>query len=138
MARYRSNFIRRSQYWLPRNTYRTVRDYCECYYELKEEYRNHVGLSRGDTGAGASGEGDPTAMQAIQLANVGTHIRRIEDIARSVAPELHPYLLMGVAEGATYSMLEGRGIPCGRGLYYRKRQEVYYRIACQLGLKITV
>ena len=137
MARYRSKHIRQSAHWLPRRTYRAVRDYCECYYELKEEYSAHVGLTHSDTGAGSPGTGDPTATQAMQLAGLGTHIRRIEDTARAVAPELHPYLLMGVAEGATYPMLEGRGIPCGRTLYYIKRQEVYYRIAIQLGLKIV-
>lgn len=135
MSRIRLRHSKKSRYYLEPELYMETYWHCMRYHALKTEYENSVGLVRGRSEGASSGTGDPTASQAMRLARIGTAIRRIEDTARAVAPEIYTYLLAGVTERhMTFDRLKAKGMPCERDMYYDRRRKFYWLMAKKLGV----
>ena len=135
MAKVRSRFSRNSKYWIPPHVFMVVYHYCLNYPDWKAEHDLSVGLRsmRGEGGGG--GTGDPTANQAMRLANLAERISLIEDTVNFVAPEISMYLLRYVTdEDLTFDMVKAQGCPCERKMFYDRRRAFYFLLANRLKL----
>lgn len=135
MAKVRSRFSKKSKYWLPKHVFMVAYHYCLNYPDWKAEHDLSIGLRsmRGEGGRG--GTGDPTANQAMRLADLAQKINLIEETVNFVAPEISAYLLAYVTdEDLTFDMIKARGCPCERKMFYDRRRAFYYLLANKLKL----
>lgn len=135
MAKVRSRFSKKSKYWLPKHVFMTAYHYCLNYREWKAEHDLSVGLRSTHGEGGSGGTGDPTASQAMRLADLAEKIMLIEDTVNIVAPEINAYLLAYVTdEDLTFDMIKAQGCPCERAMFYDRRRAFYFLLATRLKL----
>lgn len=135
MAKVRSRFSKKSKYWLPKHVFMTAYHYCLNYPGWKAEHDFFIGLHSVHGESGGSGTGDPTANQALRLADLGQKIMLIEDTVKFVAPDIAEYLLRYVTdEDLTFDMVKAQGCPCERAMFYDRRRAFYYLLANRLKL----
>ena len=73
---------------------------------------------------------DPTADPAIARSELLEKIVLLEGIAKAVMPECPEYLIRGVSEeGVSVEDLIKSGMPFGKNLYAKRRQQFYYLIS---------
>lgn len=125
----------KSQYYLPKQEYLTLRHFCYQYPEWHDRRKalllegvravNCDGMPHG------SNTMDPTESAGIKIAMLDRNIRAVEETAAEAGGELYKWLLKGVTdENATYAYLKQvMKIPCGKNLYYRRRQMFYWRLS---------
>ena len=131
--RYRT-LSQKNAYYIPKHTFMIVYHYCLNYPDWKRQYADSVGL-KSPGGGGGGGIGDPTASQAIAVADLGEKIHMIEETAMQTEPSIYKYLLRGVTEeGMTFDQLKAQGMPCERKMYYDRRRKFYYALAAKLKL----
>ena len=134
MARVRARFSRRSKYYVPKHIFMLVYHYCLNYGDWQAEHDTRIGLCRGG-GDNSGGVGDPTAAQAIRLADLYERIALIEQTAQEVEPSLHPWLLRYVTtEALTFDRLKAEGMPCERKMFYDRRRKFYWLMSQRLKL----
>lgn len=116
------------------NKFRCLYYYVLQYPEWRKEYNRAVSartISYGRNGDGGGG-GDPTAKQAIRKAELKKKMEIIEDAVRQCCPGIESYMLQAITEPLTWDIVEARGIPCCRKVFFKKRHEVlsliYYQI----------
>ena len=125
----RSEYSKRTKYYLPKHVARSCANYCRMYPHWK------AGLNRGlsavvyDGMPHGSGAGDPTAAQAAKNEALRTLMLPVEESARKVAPDIYEWFLRGVTEGVSFEQLQLQGIPCGRGYYFRRKRLFYKMLA---------
>lgn len=137
MAKVRARFSRKSKYYISKHAFMTAYYYCLNYNEWVAEHDLSVGLHSGDGEGEGSGEAtsDPTASQAIRLADLYEKIELIRATAYAAEPSIHPYLLMYVTnEGLTFDKLKAQGLPCERKMFYDRRRKFYWMISKKLNL----
>lgn len=135
MAKVRSRFSKKSKYWIPKHVFMTAYHYCLNYPDWKAEHDLSIGLRSMHGEGGGGGTGDPTANQAIRLANLAQKIGLIEDTVNYVAPEISSYLLAYVTdEDLTFDMVKARGCPCERKMFYDRRRAFYWMLSKRLNL----
>ena len=137
MTKIRTRFSRKSKYYISRGAFLSAYGFSLTYNDLKREHDTLVGLTRGngDGGEGSGGIGDPTASQAIRLADLAEKINLIEQTAYDTDPPLHPYLLMYVTnEHMTFETVKALGIPCERTMFYDRRRKYYWLLSVRMGL----
>ena len=94
--------------------------YCMQYPDWIKEIRELRGL----------GLSNPTASAAIKAAELSKRCKLIEDTAVEANKEIAQYILAGVTDTeCTYMVLEARGMPASRALYYRSRRKFYYLLS---------
>lgn len=139
MARVRSRFSKKSKYYISKHVFLTAYHYCLNYDEWVEEHELSIGLRSGngdDSGSsGSGGTSDPTASQAIRMANLYEKIETVRSLAYAAEPSLHPYLLQYVThEDMTFDKLKAQGMPCERKMFYDRRRKFYWMLAKKLEL----
>ena len=129
---------RRSPYYLPKQEFLTVKHFA-FQYPLWQAKRQALMLEgvRAITYDGmphGSNVQDPTESAGLRLAVIDRNIKLVEDTAAEVGGDLYRWLIRGVTdETITYEVLRSKyGMPCGRNLYYRRRQIFYYRLNLKL------
>ncbi|QWT53795.1 hypothetical protein [Eubacterium sp. MSJ-33] len=104
--------------------------YCMQYPDWIKEIRELRGLRSHETGATGNGLSNPTASAAIKAAELSKRCKLIENTAVEANRELAQYILAGVTDTeCTYPVLEARGMPASRALYYRSRRKFYYLLS---------
>ncbi len=99
------------------------------YPEWIKELKELRGLRSHEQTAG-TGLSNPTASAAIKAAELSKRCKLIEDTAMEANRELAQYILAGVTDTeCTYPVLEARGMPASRALYYRSRRKFYYLLS---------
>jgi hypothetical protein len=124
----RPELSEKNPYWIEKHRYYELKHFCLQYPIWKKAYQSLDGLSRHpndlaifDRGDGLS---DPTARCALAKTYYAERMRLVEQAAIQSSPDLYSYLLIGVTEGVSYSILQARlHIPCCKDIYY----EVYRR-----------
>lgn len=112
----------------------TCRYYCLNYPDWKQEHDDSIGLTHGN-GEGGSGVSDPTAAQAIRMADLAERINLIEQTVYDAEPDLYKYLLMCVTqEGLTFDKLKAQGMACERKMFYDRRRKFYWLMSRRLHL----
>lgn len=135
MGRIRSKFSPKSKYYIGRHAFLTTYYYCLNYPGWKRLHDSMVGLHRSGDDGPRGGSGDPTASQAIRLADLAEKIEMIRQTAYAAEPSLHPYLLRYVTEeDMTFDRLKALGIPCEKKMFYDRRRKFYYLMSKQLNL----
>ena len=123
-----------SEFYLPPEIFRHVIAYCRCYPRWKNASA-HAGISAVNYDGMPHGTdiSRPTENAVVSAyRDYAPHkCRLIEETVREVDSGLYQWLLRGVTRrNATYNYLRGKlGIPCGKNLYFKKRQEFYWRLA---------
>ena len=124
---------KKSRYWVPPEEFKLAVQWSKCYLIWVKELESMPDPSRGiayDTEkVQTSNEYDSTAELAIRRDELARKVRLIKDLAKMVTSDLYPWLLKGVTEDYTADQLIAQGMPCGRNLYLRKRQQFYYHLA---------
>ncbi len=115
------------------NKYRCLHYYVLQYPQWRKEYSKCVSASSICYGnSGGSGGSDPTAKQAIRKAELKRKMEIIEDACRKCCPGMESYMLQAITEPLTWDIVEARGIPCCRKVFFKKRHEVlrliYYKV----------
>lgn len=139
MARVRSRFSKKSKYYITKEAFLAAYRWCHNYDAWVAEHELSVGLRSGngdDSGSpGGGGMSDPTAAQAIRLANLYENIETIRSLAYAAEPSLHPYLLQYVTHAdMTFDKLKAQGMPCERKMFYDRRRKFYWMLAQKLNL----
>ncbi|MBR2258565.1 MAG: hypothetical protein IJ899_14795 [Blautia sp.] len=127
----RSDFSKRSKWWLSKHRFLELYHYCLQYREWKAELesldgRRAVGYDAAPGGGGESS--DPTYNLARRRAELEEKILNVEECAYEADGELAKYILLGVTDdSATYNFMDKRlNIPCGKNTYYDRRRKFYY------------
>ena len=123
-----------SPYWTPKEDYRAAVYWCKRYplwiKELETLPDTSKGLSYEADKVQTSSSYDATADTAIKRSEILTKVLLLEGIAKAVMPECPNYLIRGVTEeGIKTEDLIASGMPFGKNLYLRKRQQFYHLIA---------
>ena len=88
------------------------------YYELK-----HFCLQYPPT--------NPTEKIATARAFYSKRIELIDKVIEKLNPSLAPYVKMGVTEELTYDVLQIRGCPCCRDMYYAEYRYFFWRLSIE-------
>ena len=83
-------------------------------------------------GVGGGGIGDPTPARAVRIAELRGMMHPVEDAARAAGAEIYEWLMLSVTKGVSFEGLQARGIPCGRGYFFRRRRMFYKILAVRL------
>ena len=135
MRKVRSKLSKKNRWYISQHVFLTVYHYCLNYQEWKCEHDLNIGLTRGGGDGAGGGVGDPTATQAIRLADLAERINLIEQTAYDAEPELSPYILMYVTRGdLTFDKLKALGMACERKMFYDRRRKFYWLMSRRLKL----
>ena len=129
----RSRFSKKNKYYISRHVFLTVYHYCLNYNDWVQAYNDAAGLHSKSQDTVSPGTGDPTASQAMKLADLFQRIETIRQTAFSAEPDLNPWLLQYVTnEGMTFDKLKAKGMPCERDMFYDRRRKFYWMMAVKL------
>ena len=122
---------KKNECWLEKHRYYELKHFA-LQYPTWRRLRNALdGLSRRPIEIyvySYTGEhGDPTAACAAARERFTARMKLVEDAVRDAAPDLYPYLLVGVTENVTYDILKARSnIPCSRVSYYEAYRRFFW------------
>lgn len=123
------------KYGLTKHEFQMVRSFCFQYYDWKEELKDDKSTVKSPRLSGTpSGNGTSNATEnlAIRRTALESKISLVEDTVKCVTrkyPTAAPYLLDYVTdEYSTYYMMEQKGIPIGRTIFYELRRQFYYEL----------
>ena len=125
---------KRSPYWIDKEDYRAAVYWCKRYPLWIKELETLPDTSKAITydvdKVQTSNSFDATADTAIQRSEILSKVMLLEGIAKAVMPECPEYLIRGVTEeGVKIEDLIASGMPFGRNLYQKRRQQFYFLIA---------
>lgn len=133
MPNVRLEHANKGKWWLPKSRMRHAYAYALMYNDWLKEYFDltHLkGKVADGMPTGSSGGRSEVEENAIRAAELSYKIKMIEDTARKADPEISEYVRLAVTtEGVTFSMLQGKGIPCCRKKYYEARRKFYFLLA---------
>lgn len=123
-----------SPYWTPKEDYRAAVYWAKRYplwlEELKTLPNTSKAIDYSTDKVQTSSNYDATADTAIRRTDIMRKVSLIEGIAKAVMPECPNYLIRGVTEeGVKVEDLIASGMPFGKNLYLRKRQQFYHLLA---------
>lgn len=129
--------LNRKKYNISKRAFQTAYNYCLQYNEWKEELQVKRDTRAGQNMSGQpvshNGCSDPTADTAMEVAEIGHKIKKIEDAvweAVGEEKEMYSYLLYYVTtECCTFKDMKAKGIPCERSYFYEMRRKFYSIIA---------
>ena len=128
----------KNKYYLPKEEYLTVIHYSLCYPEWVAEInalRDTRGAIRYDKDkVQTSNNYDSTSETALRTLRIVNKVETIDTIIDEVAKEygLSDWLRLGVCYGKTVFELINKGMPCGKDLFLKIRQEYYYKLSSQI------
>lgn len=135
MAKFRARFSRKSKYYISKHAFLTAFYFSLNYKDWKREHELYVGLTRGNSDESGSGLGDPTAAQAMRLADLAYKINLIEQAAHDADHVIADYILLYVtSEDMTFDKLKALDMPCERKMFYDRRRKYYWLLSNRLGL----
>lgn len=72
-------------------------------------------------------------VEKIATARVfySNRVKLIDDVLSTVNPSLSKYVKLGVTEGLPYEVLQARGCPCGRDMYYAEYRYFFWRLSIE-------
>lgn len=123
-----------SPWWTPRQDYQTAVYWCRRYplwlKELETLPDTSKGIDYSSDKVQTSNNYDATADTAIRRTEILAKIVLLEGIAKAVMPECPNFLIRGVTEeGVTVEELIRSGMPFGKNLYLRRRQQFYHLLS---------
>ena len=123
-----------SPFWTPKEDYRAAVYWCRRYplwlKELETLPDTSKGIDYSTDKVQTSNNYDATADTAIRRSEILAKVTLLEGIAKAVMPECPKYLIRGVTEeGVKVEDLINSGMPFGKNLYLRKRQQFYHLLA---------
>ena len=122
----------KSQWWIPRQRYYELKHFCLQYPEWKIHLRMLDGMQHQaaytDMPKDVSTDiFDPTARIAAKMSGLTSKIEMVENAAREAGEDLWSYILKGITEGTTYSILQCTiRIPCNRNEYYERYRKFFW------------
>lgn len=131
MPAIRSEFSKRSRYYIPKHRYLSLVHHCLMYPEWKKEYDALLGIQTPgrENGGSGSGAGDPTARNGEKRAELSGKTEQIEKAARLADRELSGWILFAVThEGMSYEKMAVRGMPCGKNMFYDRRRRFFWHL----------
>ena len=125
---------KKSKYWTEPKLYKHAISWCLCYPLWKRELETLPDASKAIDYAKdkvqTSNDYDATAELALKRVELEHKVNILETTARIVAPDLFEWLIKGVTEdNIMVEDLIAQGMPCGKNLYYRLRQQFYHLIS---------
>lgn len=123
----RSELSKRSKYWMPRNRYLELKNFCLQYKDWKLAIKE-IALLKAHIAQNTSGIlGDPTEQMAIKRLRYERNIQLVEDTAILADPTIAKWLLKGVTENYSYEYLHYKlDLPAGRDLYYDRYRRFFW------------
>lgn len=123
-----------SPWWTPKEDYRAAVYWCKRYplwlKELETLPDTSKGIDYSTDKVQTSSNYDATADTAIRRSEILAKVMLLEGIAKAVMPECPKYLIRGVTEeGVTVEELIRSGMPFGKNLYLRRRQQFYHLLS---------
>lgn len=134
MSKYRPP-SKKSEWYLPKETYLTVVHYAKQYPVLLAEYNvlaDTAGTIRYDKDKVQTSDNyDSTFETAVKLTEIGEKIHRIEDALELSAPTktFRKYLILSVCNGLTLYQLRNRGLKCKNKTFSDMRSRFYFELS---------
>ena len=130
MSDMRPELSKRSKYYIDRLRYYELKYFCLQYPEWKKRQaeidgyvNNRIDIFR----SGTAEYTDQTYSQVQMRSYYSDNIKLLEDAAQLTDPILRDYILKGVTEGLSYSILQARYmIPCCRDIYYDRYRKFFW------------
>lgn len=121
----------KSKYYMSREARVMVEAYIRRYLEWKNEYEACGGSMsfRYDGMPHGINTSDPTSKDGIRMTEIRAKMDKIEQAVHETDEELYQWLLTAMVYG--YSFYDARAIlkiPCSKGTFYSKRNEVLWRL----------
>lgn len=122
----------KSQWWIPRQRYYELKHFCLQYPDWKTQIRILDGIQhqaeRTHMPKSHTNEIlDQTAKMAEKRARLTAKIEMVERAADASGADLSNYILKGITEGISYSVLQFKlMIPCNRNEYYDKYRKFFW------------
>lgn len=125
---------KKSPWWTPKEDYRAAVYWAKRYplwiKELQTLPDTSKGIDYSIDKVQTSSSYDATADTAIRRSEILSKVVLLEGIAKAVMPECPKFLIRGVTEeGVTVEDLINSGMPFGKNLYLRKRQQFYHLLS---------
>lgn len=123
-----------SPYWTPREDYRAAVYWCRRYplwlKELETLPDTSKAIDYSTDKVQTSNNYDATADTAIRRSEILAKVVLLESIAKACMPECPKFLIRGVTEeGVKVEDLINSGMPYGKNLYLRRRQQFYHLLS---------
>ena len=122
----------KSPWWIPRQRYYELKHFCMQYPDWKAQIRVFDGIQHQAEytdmpKAAPNKNSDPTAKNAEKREKLQVKIDMVEHAAVWAGADLSNYILKGITEGITYSILQCRlRIPCNRNEYYDRYRKFFW------------
>lgn len=128
----RKEWSKKSKYWLPAEDLATAKHYAKRYPLWVAELKTCggiSGLSYDKEAVQTSGNSDPTAKQAMRMAEILDKINLVENAVAEADPTIYRWLLEAVTIGTNYDILIAKGMPCGKDYFYNRKRKFYKILA---------
>lgn len=127
----RPEISKKNPYWIERHRYYELKHFCLQYPIWKQSYNSLTGLSgRSEAIELCKNKYDisnPTEKIAIIRSNYYDKMRMIETAAEESNKEISEYILRGVTQGMSYTLLSTKyDIPCCRDTYYESYRRFFW------------
>ncbi len=123
----------KNKYYLPKEELLTVLHFALQYANWDAELRTAPDTSKAITydtdRVQTSNDSDPSSEIAMRRYTIAKKRDLVDEVLHQVAPEIEEFLRLGVCYGFTFWQLEARGMPCGKTMYYDRRQRFYWELA---------
>lgn len=122
----------KSPWWIPRQRYYELKHFCLQYPDWKIQLKILDGIQYQapytDMPKNAVMEfQDPTGDSASKRASLSRRIEMIERAADEAGADLSNYILKGVTEGISYSILQLKlSVPCNRNEFYDTYRKFFF------------
>ena len=132
MSKHRT-LSKKNKYYIPKETFLTVIHYCKQYPMWETELGINIDQNKAiryDVDrVQTSNQYDPTAEPAIKRAELARKKEMVDEVAQLVAGAMYKWLILGVCYDMPYYVLQQKGIPCGKDMYYDRRRKFYYEMS---------
>lgn len=132
----RAEISKKNPHYISKHRYYELKHFCLQYPEWKHalDILDGWGKSPDDlTIVDAKGKTptNPTEKIATARAFYSKRIELIDKVIDKLNPSLAPYVKMGVTEELTYDVLQIRGCPCCRDMYYAEYRYFFWRLSIE-------
>ena len=126
----RAELSKKSKYWISKHRHHELKYFCLQYPSWKKEcsFIDSISVTYVTQDRIIDNKiTDLTSNCAIRKAYYKDMINIVEKAAKDTDEELYWYILKGVTEGLSYSILKARfNIPCGRDMYYERYRKFFW------------
>ena len=132
----RAEVSEKNPHYISKHRYYELKHFCLQYAEWKEALHILDGWQRIPeklvvVDFKKKGPSNPTEKIAEARAFCSKRIELIDNVLSTVNPSLAPYVKMGVTEGLPYDILQARGCPCGKDMYYAEYRYFFWRLSIE-------